>query len=115
MFFYCESTGSQNGINNPFSEQSSPLVLTASALSLAFADTCIGTSSVQFFTISAGGLSSTSENITITDNTDQYHFSPSTFSMLGSGDPQLVTVTFEPSTWGLKTGTITVSSSGEVY
>jgi hypothetical protein len=97
MFFYSETGGIL------------PLTLLVNSSSLIFANTCIDDSNQNIFTVTATG--NTTETVTINDDTDQYSFSPSTFS-LSSGGSQNVTVTFAPTSWGVKTGSISLVSSG---
>ena len=97
MFFYAEPDGII------------PLTLAVDNLNISFANTCIGDSSQNTFTATATG--NTTETVTISDDTDQYSFSPSTFN-LTSGGSQTVIVTFTPTSWGVKTGSVFIASSG---
>jgi hypothetical protein len=87
------------------------LVLTSSVSVLSFSGTYINTTSSNTFTVSAAG-SGQIENITVTDNTNQFNFSPSNFYLTGGGSPQIVSVDFAPTSIGVKSGLITFSSSG---
>lgn len=97
MFFYSE----QDGLI--------PLTLLVNSSSLSFVNTCVDDSSQNTFTITATG--NNTETISLSDDTDQYSFSPSTFTLSNTGS-QTVTVTFAPTSWGVKTGSISVVSSG---
>lgn len=87
-----------------------PLVLSSNSSSLSFANTYIGVTNTKTFIVSASS-GNTTETVTLSDNTDQYSFSPSTFT-LSSTSSQTVTITFSPTSWGVKTGTVQVSASG---
>lgn len=89
-----------------------PLVLTSSVNSMIFADTSVSSTSSQTFTVSAGGFSSVEETVTVSDDSNEFNFSPSSFVLTGSGASQTVTATFSPTSVGVKTGNITLSSSG---
>jgi hypothetical protein len=97
MFFY-----SENG-------NSIPLTLFVSSASLSFTNTCIDDSAQNTFIVTATG--NTTETVTLSDDTDQYSFSPSSFPISNTGS-QVVTVTFAPTSWGVKTGSINLISSG---
>lgn len=97
MFFYSEIDGIV------------PLVLSVNNSNVSFANTCIGDTSQNTFVVSATAGNVT-ETITLSDNTDQYSFSPSTFS-LSQNTSQTITVTFIPTSWGIKTGSIAVAAS----
>jgi hypothetical protein len=97
MFFYNEDTGVVS------------LNLLVSSASLSFPNTCVDDSSQNTFIVTATG--NTTETVTLSDNTDQYSFSPSSFQ-LSSTSSQTVTVTFAPTSWGVKTGSINLVSSG---
>ena len=102
MFFYNEKDPSVVVVINN-------LTLSINSSSLAFQDTCVGDTSQKAFTVTATG--DTTETVVVSDNTNQFSFSPSSFSISKTGS-QIVTVTFTPTSWGAKTGTITLSSSG---
>jgi len=87
------------------------LVLTSSVSVLSFSGTYINTTSSNTFTVSAAG-SGQIENITVTDNTNQFNFSPSNFYLTGGGSPQIINVDFVPTSTGVKSGLISFSSSG---
>jgi hypothetical protein len=97
MFFYSENT------------DTIPLSLLVNSSSLSFANTCIEDSSQNTFVVTATG--NTTETITISDDTDQYSFSPSSFVLSNTGS-ETVTVTFAPTSWGVKTGSISISANG---
>lgn len=97
MFFYSENT------------DVIPLELFVNSASLTFTNTCIEDSSQNTFVVTATG--NTTETITLSDDTDQYSFSPSSFILSNTGS-ETVTVTFAPTSWGVKTGSISVSASG---
>jgi hypothetical protein len=88
-----------------------PLVLTSSVNSIIFADTIINSTSSQTFTISAGGIGG-SETVVLSDDSNQFDFSPASFSLTGGGVSQTVTAKFAPTIEGIKTGNLTLSSSG---
>ena len=95
MFFYAEL---------------SPLVIASNVGSLQFSNIAVNSSSSMTFTVSAASGEKT-ETVTLSDNTDQYEFSPSSFT-LGEAGSQVVTVSFKPTASATKTGKITASSSG---
>ena len=87
-----------------------PLKLTASITSASFPDTFLSSSSSASFALSAGGEGV--ELVTISDNTNQFNFSPSSFFLTGGGTPQTIDVQFIPTSSGSKSGMLTLSSSG---
>jgi len=95
MFFYTEL---------------SPLVIASNVSSLQFTNIAVNASSSMTFTVSAASGEKT-ETVTLSDDTNQFEFSPSSFS-LGEGGSQVVTVTFKPTASATKTGKITANSSG---
>jgi hypothetical protein len=97
MFFYSENT------------DTIPLSLLVNSSSLTFTNTCIEDSSQNTFVVTATG--NTTETITLSDDTDQYSFSPSSFILSNTGS-ETVTVTFSPTSWGVKTGSISISANG---
>lgn len=88
-----------------------PLVLSSSVASLNFTGTFVNTTGSKTFNIFATG-SGQVEAVTVTDNTNQFQFSPSNFNLTGGGPPQTINVDFIPTSAGVKTGLITFSSSG---
>ncbi len=89
-----------------------PLTLNANTSSLIFTNTYVNSSSALILTVSASGRQTRGETITLSDNSDQFGFSPSSFSISGSGS-QNINVTFGPTTsTGSKAGTLTVTASG---
>ena len=94
-----------------FYKELSPLVIASNVGSLQFSNIAVNASSSMTFTVSAASGEKT-ETVTLSDNTDQYEFSPSSFS-LGEGGSQTITVSFKPTASGpTKTGKITANSSG---
>ena len=93
-----------------FYKELSPLVIASNVGSLQFSNIAVNASSSMTFTVSAASGEKT-ETVTLSDNTDQFEFSPSSFS-LGEGGSQVVTVTFRPTSSMRKNGTITATSSG---
>jgi len=94
MFFYVEKT---------------PVVLSTSVSSLSFSNVAVNSSSSLTFTVNSTGEAT--ETITLSDNSNQFDFSPSTFSLTG-GSSQVVTANFRPTASALKTGTVTISAAG---
>ena len=93
-----------------FYKELSPLVIASNVGSLQFSNIAVNASSSMTFTVSAASGEKT-ETVTLSDNTNQFEFSPSSFS-LGEAGSQLVTVTFKPTSSMRKNGTITATSSG---
>jgi len=93
-----------------FYKELSPLVIASNVGSLQFSNIAVNASSSMTFTVSAASGEKT-ETVTLSDNTNQFEFSPSSFS-LGEAGSQVVTVTFKPTASATKTGKITVNSSG---
>ncbi len=93
-----------------FYKELSPLVIASNVGSLQFSNIAVNASSSMTFTVSAASGEKT-ETVTLSDNTDQYEFSPSSFS-LGEAGSQTITVTFKPTASATKTGKIIVNSSG---
>ena len=89
-----------------------PLVLTSSVNSLSFGTTTVNTISSMNVVVSAGGFTSVVETVTLSDNSNQFSFSPSSFSLTGSGTSRSITTTFSPTSTGVKSATLTLSSSG---
>jgi hypothetical protein len=100
VFFYSESS----------TFVTIPLTLLFSTSSLLMSNTYIGTSSQSSFIVSSSG--NTVETITLTDNSDQFSFSPTSFVLTGGINSQLITTTFTPTSLGVKTGNLILSSSG---
>jgi hypothetical protein len=94
MFFYVEKT---------------PVVLSTSVASLTFSNIAVNSSSSLTFTVNSTGEAT--ETITLSDDSNQFDFSPSTFSLTG-GSSQVVTANFRPTSSNYKTGTVTISASG---
>lgn len=88
-----------------------PLVLTSSINSITFNRTLLNNVSSSTFTISAGGIGGT-ETVTLSDNSNQFNFSPASFSLTGGGESRIITASFTPTLTGTLTGTLTLSSSG---
>lgn len=86
-----------------------PLVLTSSTNLMTFNNIAVNSSSSQNLTISAGGYAT--ETVTLTDNTNHYDYTPSTFTLTGGGS-QVVAVNFKPLSSSYRTGVATISSSG---
>lgn len=104
MFFYAEQEDTQ----------SQPMGITANTVffsnsTLNFENTCIGTTDEITINVSATG--NNTETITLSDNSDQFTFSPSSFILAGGGN-QSITITFSPTSWGVKTASLIASSSG---
>jgi hypothetical protein len=89
----------------------SPLVLSSSVAVLSFSGTFINTTSSKTFNVFATG-SGQVETVFVTDNTNQFQFTPSNFELTGGGPSQTINVDFTPSSLGVKTGLIMFSSSG---
>jgi hypothetical protein len=89
-----------------------PLILTSSISSITFANTDVNSTSSQTFTVSAGGFSSVEETVIVSDDSNQFNFSPSSFGLTGSGASQTITVDFAPTSLGVKTANLSLSSSG---
>lgn len=89
-----------------------PLVLTSSVSSLSFGTTIVNTTSSMNVVVSAGGFTSVKETVTLSDNSNQFSFSPASFELTGSGTSKTVAVTYSPTITGSVTGTLTLSSSG---
>jgi hypothetical protein len=96
MFFYSEKVA---------------LTLSSSVNNLKFSNIATNSSSSLTFTVSFSDGDAT-EIITVSDNSDQFSFSPSTFALGPASPTQVVTVSFQPSSSMRKTGTITVTSAG---
>ena len=94
MFFYMEKT---------------PVALSTSVTSLSFSNIAVNSSSSLTFTINSTGEAT--ETITLSDDSNQFDFSPSTFSLTG-GSSQVITANFRPTASALKTGTVTISAAG---
>jgi hypothetical protein len=93
-----------------FYKELSPLVIASNVGTLQFSNIAVNASSSMTFTVSAASGEKT-ETVTLSDNTNQFEFSPSSFS-LGEGGSQVVTVTFRPTSSMRKNGTITATSTG---
>jgi hypothetical protein len=104
MFFYTEA---DNGGSQAQGYTSNVIFFSDSTLN--FNNTCINNTDEVIVNISATGNGS--ETITLSDNSDQFMFSPSSFT-LAAGSSQAVTVTFNPTNWGVKTANLIASSSG---
>jgi hypothetical protein len=89
-----------------------PLVLTSSVNSLSFGTTTVNTTSSMNVVVSAGGFTSVVETVTLSDNSNQFSFSPASIELTGSGTSKTVAVTYSPTITGSVTGTLTLSSSG---
>ena len=89
-----------------------PLVLTSSVNSLSFGTTTVNTTSSMNVVVSAGGFTSVVETVTLSDDSNQFSFSPASFELTGSGTSKTVAVTYSPTITGSVTGTLTLSSSG---
>lgn len=89
-----------------------PLILTSSVDSLSFGSTTVNTTSSMNVVVSAGGFTSVVETVTLSDNSNQFSFSPASFELTGSGTSRTVAVTYSPTITGSVTGTLTLSSSG---
>jgi hypothetical protein len=89
-----------------------PLILTSSVNSLSFGTTTVNTTSSMNVVISAGGFTSVKETVTLSDDSNQFSFSPASFELTGSGTSKTVAVTYSPTITGSVTGTLTLSSSG---
>jgi hypothetical protein len=89
-----------------------PLILTSSISTLNFSDTVISNSSSLTFSVTAGGNSNTIETVTITDNSEEFSFSPSSFTIAGDSNPRFITASFNPVIAGIRTGSLNLSSSG---
>ena len=89
-----------------------PLVLTSSVNSLSFGTTTVNTTTSMNVVISAGGFTSVKETVTLSDNSNQFSFSPASFELTGSGTSKTVAVTYSPTITGAVAGTLTLSSSG---
>ena len=89
-----------------------PLVLTSSVSSLSFGTTTVNTTSSMNVVVSAGGFASVVETVTLSDNSNQFSFSPASIELTGSGTSKTVAVTYSPTIIGSVTGTLTLSSSG---
>lgn len=87
-----------------------PLIITSSVGALNFNTTYVSQTSSMTFTVSAGGT--VQDIVLMSDDTDQFDFSPTSFSMTGSNQTQEVTVYFTPSSNGSKVGILTLSASG---
>jgi hypothetical protein len=87
-----------------------PLIITSSVGSLNFSNIYVSQTSSMTFTVSAGGT--VQDIVLMSDDTDQFDFSPTSFSMTGSNQTQEVTVYFTPTSNGSKVGLLTLSASG---
>lgn len=87
-----------------------PLIITSSVGSLNFSNIYVSQTSSMTFTVSAGGT--VQDIVLMSDDTDQFDFSPTSFSMTGSNQTQEVTVYFTPTSNGSKVGVLTLSASG---
>lgn len=94
MFFYVEKT---------------PVVLSTSLATLSFSNIAVNSSSSLTFTVNSTGEAT--ETVTLTDNTNQFDFSPSSFTLVG-GQSQVITANFRPTSSNYKTGTVTISATG---
>jgi hypothetical protein len=92
-----------------YSEQVS-LILSSSVSSLTFSQTSLNNSSSLSFNLYAINGSQT-ETITVSDNSNQFNYSPANFS-LSNGNNQLITVYFVPTITGSISGTLTMTSQG---
>lgn len=89
-----------------------PLVLTSSVDYLSFGPIIVNTTSSMNVVVSAGGFTSVTETVTLSDNSNQFSFSPASFELTGSGISKTVAVTYSPTITGSVSGTLTLSSSG---
>lgn len=94
MFFYMEKT---------------PIVLSTNVGSLLFSNIAVNSSSSLTFTVNSTGEAT--ETITLSDDSNQFDFSPASFELVG-GQSQTVTANFRPTASAQKTGTVTISASG---
>lgn len=95
MFFYIEQT---------------PIMLSTNVGSLTFSNIAVNSSSSLTFTVNSTG--NTTETITLSDDSDQFEFSPTSFELNG-GESQTITANFKPTVSGPnKTGMVTISASG---
>jgi hypothetical protein len=86
------------------------LTLSTSTSSLNFPSTNVGNTSNLNFNVSASSGNNI-ELVTVTDNSGEFSFSPSNFTLTKSSI-QIVTASFTPTSSGTKTGILTLSSSG---
>lgn len=93
-----------------FYKELSPLVIASNVATLQFSNIAVNASSSATFTVSVAS-GEKNENVILSDNTNQFEFSPSSFS-LGEGGSQVVTVTFKPTSSMRKNGIITATTSG---
>ena len=96
MFFYSEKVA---------------LTLSSSVANLKFSNIATNSSSSLTFTVSYSN-GDANETVTVSDDSNQFSFSPSTFDLGPSNPSQVVTVSFQPTSSMRKTGTVTVTSSG---
>lgn len=87
------------------------LTLSSSVTNLKFSNIATNSSSSLTFTVSYSN-GDANETVTVSDDSNQFSFSPSTFSLGPANPTQVVTVFFQPTSSMRKTGTVTVTSSG---
>lgn len=88
-----------------------PLVFTSSLASIYFGNGYINETSTSMFNVSANGYGQV-EAITLSDNSSQFGFSPSSFFLTGGGAPVTVTASFTPTSTGVKMSTLSLSGAG---
>lgn len=96
MFFYSEKIA---------------LTIGSSLNNLVFSSIATNSSSSLSFTVSVASGDAT-EEVTVSDNSDQFEFSPSSFTLAGEGASQVVTATFKPTASAVKNALITLSAAG---
>jgi hypothetical protein len=106
------SNGSVINVSMQGTAAAVPLVLTSSVNSLSFAATTVNTTRIMNVVISAGGFTSVKETVTLSDNSNQFSFSPASFELTGSGTSKTIAVTYSPTITGPVVATLTLSSSG---
>lgn len=92
-----------------FYSQQVSLVLSSSVSSLSFSQASLNNSSSLTFTLYAINGSQT-ELITVSDNSNQFSFSPTSFNLSG-GTNKLITVYFTPTVTGSLSGTLNMTAA----
>lgn len=88
------------------------LYIDSSSSVLQFPDTRISSSTNLTFTVHAYGASGKTETVVLSDDSNQFSYSPASFSIAGGAD-KIVTASFTPTgISGPRTGVLTLSASG---
>jgi len=87
-----------------------PLIITSSVNSIGFANTYVNATASSSFIVSAGGA--VQDIVLMSDDSDQFDFSPTSFSLTGANQTQTVNVYFTPTSTGAKIGVLMLSASG---